>query len=115
MTEAETHPETTSSIEDLQSAWGLPVSITACEACGWNYVVPSEVLPQKCPHCFQAELEVVKEDLGNLTRVQPPELVIPYSISQDRLVGSIQAFSKGGWFAPFNVKGYGSSNKITQI
>ncbi len=100
MTEAEAHPEPIFSPEDLQSAWGLPVSVTVCDSCGWNYVVPSEVLPQKCPHCFQADLDVVVGDLEKLARIKPPELVIPYSISQERLVGSIQAFSKGGWFAP---------------
>jgi hypothetical protein len=58
----------------------------------------------RCPHCFAAALTFVPEPQGGLAEklayTSPPELVLPFSLSPERLSQAIATFARGIPFAP---------------
>ena len=90
------------------SEWGFEHQLTSCPRCGWSYLIPAGLTASadslRCPHCFQAELDQLSGDpavaVENLPRLAPPELLVPHSLPQEKLVSQVQAFASGIPFAP---------------
>ena len=92
------------------TGWGYTTAHASCSACGWSYLLPSDALPGdgsralRCPHCFAVELSFVPEPQGGLAEklayTSPPELVLPFSLSPERLSQAIATFARGIPFAP---------------
>lgn len=98
----------------LSTEWGFEPHWTACERCGWSYLIPANHQLTSCPHCFAAALSPVEDvfEAGQeeSSRVRPPEQYLPFTLSEAELSQGIQAFSKGIPFAspelnPVNLKG----------
>jgi hypothetical protein len=89
--EAITHTET-----DIEAVWGVPLTAVHCPSCGEAHLVPEEVIPQRCPLCLQGP---VKPQPAYL-RDEPPELVIPYRVSDRHLASTLEQWAQGIWFRP---------------
>lgn len=83
-------------MSDQEAIWGIKLEPAICEACDWLYLLPPGRLPRLCPHCFGAELARLDE----VEFSQPPELVLPFGQSPDRIKEILQRFSQDIWFAP---------------
>jgi hypothetical protein len=90
--------------QDLVTAWDLPLIVTVCEHCDWNFLLPVGSLPQTCPHCFQGSLAAVKEDLQEMAYLKPPELLLPFTLPSASLSKVIQEFASDIPFAPKDLK-----------
>lgn len=88
----------------LASAWGFEPHWAACSRCGWSYLLPIESQPKLCPHCFAAPLSTVgppPDDPGEVAALlRPPELVLPFTLTEAGLAGAIQEFAQGIPFPP---------------
>ncbi|MFC1976601.1 hypothetical protein ACFLXQ_09395 [Chloroflexota bacterium] len=93
-----------SNTSDLTSTWHTNLEAAICEHCDWSYLVPAGSLPVHCPHCFQAWLTPISAQAVNLLYSQPPELILPFTLSADTLAQSIQTFAGHIWFAPDDLK-----------
>ena len=85
---------------DLESAWGKALQAAVCGRCDWSYLLLQGDLPPRCPHCFQAALTPLDEQLARLPYTHPPELVLPFAASAESIATNIQNFARGIWFAP---------------
>jgi hypothetical protein len=80
--------------------WPAGYQLAACEQCDWIFLVPVEQLSPRCPHCGQDGFTMLDPTDGQPIYTQPPELVAPFTISQDKREQSLSAFTRRGWFAP---------------
>lgn len=88
---------------DLASAWGVDLRPAVCEHCDWGYLLPqAEALPP-CPHCFQETLTWLEDGLEHLPYTRPPELCLPFTLSQTVLRQRLEDFSRQIRFAPFDL------------
>jgi hypothetical protein len=101
--------------ERLNSAWGLELEAVVCEGCDWSYLLPKGNLPQRCPHCFQANLTPITEKVEGLPYTQPPELVVPFALSASRLVASIQNFTQGIPFASSDLNAKSLQSRMRRL
>jgi hypothetical protein len=86
--------------EQWISNWGQELALAGCEQCDWVYLLPPDKLPLTCPHCGRDELDSMDETADSPIYTHPPELLIPFTISQTALASQIQTFASGIWFAP---------------
>jgi len=95
-------PSTTT--PDLISTWGVNLEAAVCEQCDWSYLLPAGQPPLYCPHCFQAALTPLAQQVAYLPYTRPPELVLPFTVSAEKLGQAIQDFAHQIWFAPGDLK-----------
>ena len=74
--------------------------MAVCERCDWAYLLPAGSLPQRCPHCFQADLTAWHGDVNELPHANPPELALPFTVTAVRLSSAVQQFTSGIPFPP---------------
>ena len=83
--------------ENLAQLWGSGVELAICEGCDWRYLLakvgdgPGRL--SHCPHCYQAVLTELDGELEPLPSDQPPELVLPFAVSEADIKTRIQAFA----------------------
>lgn len=82
----------------LLNVWGADLTGAICERCDWRYLLPPALLPLRCPHCFQAELIELTETADDLNH--PPELILPFTLSQEQALQNVQQFARTVWFVP---------------
>lgn len=100
MTDTNHQTEQYDQAQDL-SSWGTSVSLCVCEVCDWGFVVPEGVSALSCPHCFRGKLSKFSMEKGGPELfLRPPELILDYSASSNKIANSIQNFTSGHWFAP---------------
>ena len=92
--------EVTGPTTDLTSAWGKPLIPAICENCDWAYLLLPGLLPALCPHCCRVSLVEVKEPGDGLPYSRPPELLLPFSASDQQVAENIRQFASNIWFAP---------------
>jgi len=104
---------------ELEAAWGFPLQLVACDLCGWGYLATGDLAKQQCPHCFKAELspmENPQETLEqNLAYGYPPELVMPFTLTPEKLAANIQSFSQGIPYPPVDLKAESLSRRLQRI
>lgn len=83
----------------MLSDWGLALRPLVCERCDWAYLVPVGAPPARCPHCWQGPLTPVEQADG-LPHLAPPELVLPFTVSEEVLALRVTDFARGIPFAP---------------
>lgn len=97
---------------DVAAVWGAPLTAIHCTHCGEAHLVPEPALSSsraesrsrveggeilsRCPFCLQGPLAPQPAYL----RDEPPEQVLPYGISEQRLADILGQWSKGIWFRP---------------
>ena len=85
-------------MSEIEAQWQRPLQAAICEHCDWNYLFsPGEEMPV-CPHCYRERLTHLDEEELEASGV--PELVVPFSVSNDRVVSGLNNFSKRFHFSP---------------
>jgi hypothetical protein len=95
-----TNPPLATPVFDFEKAWGVALQPMLCERCDWGYLVSPGTERIICPHCFQAALTPLHGESAQLAYNSPPELFLPFQVSQDALAKNIQSFTQGIPFAP---------------
>lgn len=85
---------------DWLRQWGAELVLTNCEACDSTYMLPSEHQERPCPLCGSQTLTTLEPSLNRPAYTQSPEMVVPFTLSEERLTQSVTQFSKGIWLAP---------------
>ena len=90
-----------------------------CERCDWRYLLPAELLPRQCPHCFEAGLtRADSSETGHPADVSAeytPELVLPFSVPAEIVSQRIQQFAGNIWFAPADLTPQKLRSRLQQI
>ena len=85
---------------DLQQDWGARLVPVVCEQCDWRYLLPAGSPAQLCPNCFQQELAGL-DPAGELEPYPyPPELVLPFTLDEEKLAQAVVQFARNIPFAP---------------
>jgi hypothetical protein len=80
--------------------WGTRLEAAVCENCDWSYLLPPNSPPQRCPHCFAANLTTVENAFSELPYIHPPEKVITPQLSMEKIAAQVVKFAKGIPFHP---------------
>ena len=105
--EAELLEEETASsapLPDLTATWGIELEAAVCEHCDWSYLFPLGATPERCLHCFETDLNPLTAQVSHLPHHAPPELVLPFTVSEAALAQSIRAFAQGIPYPPHDLK-----------
>ena len=86
--------------EKLISSWGVKLIGLVCERCDWRYLLPATTSQPACPHCFQATLVPIDGQIDQLPYIKPPELVIPFTLTQNAISHTLLGFYSRIPFAP---------------
>lgn len=82
--------------------WKGNVTCVICPHCDWRYLAVPGKLTDECPHCHARGLEIFQgDDFSMMTDfIKPPEMYLPFRISQEALSEKLSQFSKSIPFAP---------------
>ncbi len=84
--------------------WGDNLALAGCDACDTLYLIPYDKAPLPCPLCGQGELLLLDEDADRPVYTQPPELVVPFSVPQDKRERVLKQFASSVWIKPDDLK-----------
>lgn len=86
--------------------WGQDLKVGFCPECKWRFMVKADQPPLTCPHCFKASMENLEPadylPLADLMR--PPELFLPFSLTQGQVDQVLSHGISGIPFAPDDLK-----------
>ena len=95
-------------VTDVAAVWGVGLTAVHCTHCGEAHLVPSDapslprdeaeggaVLP-RCPFCLQGPVALQPAYL----REEPPEQVLPYAVSEQKLARILDRWAQGVRFRP---------------
>ncbi len=110
-TQDEGRKEEEPQVTDVAAVWGMGLTAVHCAHCGEAHLVPEPALSKAegvkgnaisplCPFCFQGPVTPQPAYL----REEPPEQVLPYSISEQKLAGILEQWTRGIWFRPAELK-----------
>ena len=83
-----------------ETGWQTSLEPAICENCDWRYLLPPGRLPLICPHCFKSELTPLPAASAEEGANRPPELLLPFTVSDAHVSHMIEAFAGGIRFAP---------------
>lgn len=86
-------------MSDERSFWIETRAGIVCERCDWRYMVVGAA-PGACPHCGSTRLARLDDDAADGLCTAPPELVVPYAVSQVMLAQQVAAFAAGIPYPP---------------
>jgi hypothetical protein len=90
--------------DELAEAWGFSPEFGVCNKCGWGYLMPTGLSKKNCPHCFEADISPMEPPPGIHEKGSPyhpsPELVLSFTLSQDKLTNSLNDFAQGIPYPP---------------
>ncbi len=76
--------------------WAAGFQPACCESCDGRYLQPKSRELPLCPNCARAELTPCDPPNG----IAPPELILPFAVSDETLARQLDDFAGGIWFAP---------------
>ncbi len=85
---------------EITGMWGPPLKAVHCGHCKEAHLAPKGETLSHCPFCAQGP---VIPQLAFI-RKEPPEQVIPYSVSEQKLTGILERWTQGIWFRPAELK-----------
>jgi hypothetical protein len=68
-----------------------------------------------CPHCFQAALNPLSEDVQGLPAVRPPEFVIPFALSDETLARRVEEFASPIPFPPEDLNAAALQSRLQPV
>lgn len=80
--------------------WAMELEAGLCPSCDRRYLYAVSAAPSRCPLCFQEELVSLAVEGELLPYTHPPELLLPFTISEAHFAEQIAAFAGGIPFAP---------------
>ncbi len=96
MSQESAPPESMSAGLSINAGWGLPLQVFYCAHCHSAHLAPTDVTLTTCPACLQDGLSAQPERL----RREPPELVVPFAVSEESTAGFLTEWSRGIRFRP---------------
>ncbi len=84
--------------------WGDNLALAGCDACDTLYLIPYDKAPLPCPLCGQGELLLLDEAADRPIYTQPPELVVPFSVTPEKRQHQLKKFVSGIWIKPNDLK-----------
>ncbi len=95
-------------VTDVAAVWGVRLAAVHCAECGEAHLVPElalskaegEETPSRCPFCLQGPVTPQPAYLPE----EPPEQVLPYAVSEQKLAGILDQWTRGIWFRPTELK-----------
>ncbi len=97
------------------TAWGLDLDVAVCQQCHWRYLIPTGEPAPSCPNCFSSPLTVLPDGLPEMPHPYPPELLVPFSLSNEGLNLAIHDFAAGIPFAPEGLTEPGMRSRLMQL
>ena len=85
---------------DVAAVWGMELTAVHCAHCGEAHLVPRDAVPPRCPFCLQGPVAPQPAYL----REEPPEQLLPYTVSEQRLAGILAQWMQGVRFRPDELK-----------
>ncbi len=86
----------------FSATWYMDHTLLACATCNGTFVVPPELAADVCPYCGQADLTEITATETESDRPfhgQPPELVLPFVVTENKLQSNLTQFVRRTWFA----------------
>ncbi len=85
---------------DVAAVWGVGLTAVHCTRCGEAHLVPEDAVPSRCPFCLQGPVAPQPAYL----REEPPEQVLPYSVSKQKLARMLEQWAQSVRFRPDELK-----------
>jgi len=82
------------------TAWGGDFLLSHCQVCDGNYITPLALVVNTCPYCGQAVWQYVDEAADKPVYTQPPEQMLPFSLTPAQVQQALSHFIRKSWFAP---------------
>lgn len=82
--------------DELAKEWGVALFGASCPHCGASFLVPADAGAPVCPNCLAARLEPQPLQEHDL----PPELVLPFTISDALLSANLERWQRAIPFRP---------------
>jgi hypothetical protein len=98
----------------ISSDWGMSLQTVVCDKCDWNYLIP-EGSNRQCPHCFEGELQNFEANSENMPHLAPPELLIPYQVSENEIARLIEGFASQIPFPPEDLNVASLASRMQRI
>jgi len=106
-------------LQELASAWGFQPELVVCDRCGWGYLAFANHPTSNCPHCFETTLSILENPQEALDQGVPynhvPELVVPFTLTQEKLSANVQSFSQGIPYPPPDLKADSLAKRLQRI
>lgn len=99
----------------LHPAWKVELRPLTCGRCQWTFLVPAGTGSVRCPHCHLEDLDPIPGNQPEVTYPYPPELVVPFHLSQQVMEEAIHSFSKGIPFAPDDLSPVGLRSRLAPL
>lgn len=94
----------TNHTENWMTAWGAEFQFVNCEHCDTAYLVPKEQSIKTCPHCGIGTLIILDKKADQPVYTQPPEQVVPFAVSTEKINKDLHAFARSIWLKPDDLK-----------
>ncbi|MCP4539777.1 MAG: hypothetical protein GY832_21780 [Chloroflexi bacterium] len=85
---------------DVAAVWGVELAAVHCARCGEAHLVPEDAIPSRCPFCLQGPVAPQPAYL----REEPPEQILPHTISKQKLARMLEQWTQGVRFRPDEFK-----------
>lgn len=97
--------------------WDGNVVCVICPDCDWRYLSVPGKITSECPHCHSQGLEEFQGDDFSMMIdfIKPPEMYLPFKVSQNELSEKITQFYKGIPFAPEDLTLQNLHNRFRMI
>jgi hypothetical protein len=96
--------ETTANTDHWTAAWDRDLALAGCEWCDSLFLLSPDRVEMRCPYCGQKRLTPMDAEADKPVHTQPPELVLPFSMSEEWFKGRLQQFARRVRFAPADLK-----------
>ena len=102
-------------MNNVAELWLNNLKAGICENCDWCFLAPEATFPEKCPHCFRSPLSSIGENLAELLNLLPPELYLPFDLSDSKLSQVLKAFVEGIPFSPQDLSTRNLLNRLVRL
>lgn len=89
---------------NLIADWGADLEVVVCQNCDWRFLVSRAERLQGCPHCFQAPLTSLTDQVSELPYLKPPEAVVPFLLQKTSVSQGLERFAREIWFPPDDLR-----------
>jgi len=95
---------------DFSSLWSCSLQAAHCPSCGVAHLIPAEMQTALCPACFEIRLE----PQPTINRLEPPELLIDFSITPAQVQAKFETWLKGLWLRPKELQASVLAQRLTR-
>lgn len=97
--------------------WQGNVVYVLCQNCDWRYLAVPGKITNQCPHCHTQGLQLKEEDDFSMLAdfIKPPEMYLPFQVSQEKLSEKLTEFAKNIQFAPEDLKLQNLQSRLRMI